>query len=125
MNLEKADNKITNAIETALKNISGLIDVNTVVGTPIKSEFGEFIVPISKVTIGVLVGGGEYGKIGIFKKGENLPYSAGNGAIVSLKPCGFLVKEENKFKIISVAETSTEKLVEKATDFIREIQDKQ
>ncbi len=122
MSLENSHAKISDAIETALKNINGMVDVNTVVGAPIKTDNGEYIVPISKVTIGVLVGGGEYGKIGIFKKGENLPYSAGNGAIISVKPNGFLVKEDGKYRMISVADSATEKLVEKTTDFIKELQ---
>ncbi len=123
MSLERTNNRISNAIETAFKNINELIDVNTVVGTPIKNELGEQIIPVSKVTIGVLVGGGEYGKIGIFKKGEDLPYSAGNGAVISIKPCGFLVKEEGKYKIISVSDTPTEMLINKTSEFIRELQE--
>ncbi len=122
MNLEKVNDKINNVIETTLKSINDLIDVNTVVGSPIKNELGEYIVPVSKVTIGILVGGGEYGKIGIFKKGEDLPYSAGNGAIISIKPCGFLVKEEEKYKMISVANSASEKFIEKTTDLISNLQ---
>lgn len=122
MDLQNSNNKINSAIETTLKNINNLIDVNTVVGNAIKTELGEYVIPISKVTITVLSGGGEYGKVGIFKKGEDLPYSAGNGAIISLKPSGFLVSENGKFKMISVADTASEKLVEKATEFINEFQ---
>ncbi len=122
MNLEKSNNRITGVIEATLKNINELIDVNTVVGTPVKTELGDYIIPVSKVTIGILAGGGEYGKITIFKKSEDLPYSAGNGAVISIKPCGFLVKEDTKYKMISVADSASEKLVEKATDFINELQ---
>ena len=122
MQLRNDSDKINKTIETALQNLSAMVDVNTVVGKPIKSDNGEYIVPISKVTVGVLAGGGEYGKINIFNKGSDLPYSAGNGAIVSMKPCGFLIKEGDKYKILSVADNPYEKLLEKATDFISEIQ---
>ena len=57
------NNKINKAIETAIKSLGTIIDVNTVVGKPIKTENGDYVVPISKVTIGVLAGGGEYGKV--------------------------------------------------------------
>ncbi len=114
------NNRINNAIETALKNLSTLVDVNTVVGKPIKTENGEYIVPISKVTVGVIAGGGEYGKVSVFKKGSDLPYSAGNGAIVSIKPCGFLLKDGG-YKLISVSESPYEKLIEKASDFIAQL----
>ena len=118
----RSDDKINKAIETALQNLSAMVDVNTVIGKPIKTDDGEYVVPISKVTLGVLAGGGEYGKINIFNKGSDLPYSAGNGAIVSMKPCGFLIKEGENYKILSIADTPYEKLLEKATDFISEIQ---
>ena len=118
------NNRINKAIETAIKNLSTMIDVNTVVGKPIKTDNGEYVIPVSKVTVGVLAGGGEYGKVGVFKKGSDLPYSAGNGAIVSVKPCGFLIKDGEKFRIISVADNPYEKLIEKASDFISDLQKK-
>ncbi len=112
------NNKISQTMNALLKNLSEIVDVNTVVGSPIKTQDGDYVVPVSKVTVGVLTGGGEYGKISIFKSGEDLPFSAGNGAIISIKPCGFLVKEQNKYKIINVATNSYEKILEKASDFI-------
>ena len=120
MRINETD-RINKSIETAIKNLGSMVDVNTVVGKPIKTESGEYIIPISKVTLGVLAGGGEYGKISIFKKGEDLPYSAGNGAIISVKPCGFLLKEGNSYKILSVADNPYEKLLDKASDFIAEL----
>ena len=121
MQLKNDSDKINKSIEVALQNLSALIDVNTVVGNPIKTENNDYIVPISKVTIGAIVGGGEYGKIGIFHKGDELPYSAGNGAIISMKPCGFLVKDSNGYKVLSIADNPYEKLIEKATDFMSEL----
>ncbi len=119
---EKTQGKINIAIETALKNINEFIDVNSVIGSPIKTEDGDIIIPISKVTVGVLVGGGEYGKIGIFKKGEDLPYSAGNGAVVSIKPSGFLIKDNTSYKLISAEESPSEKLIDKAIEIVSNMQ---
>ena len=113
MQSKTENNKINNVIETTLKNLSNVIDVNTVIGNPITSPDGSLIIPISKVIVGVLSGGGEYGKINLFKSGKDLPYSAGNGAIVSVKPCGFLINEGNGYKMVSVSETTYEKLFEK------------
>ena len=116
MALEK-ENKINSVIDTALKNLNTLIDVNTVVGKPVKTNDDEFIIPITKVTLGVLCGGGEYGKVSIFKSSSDLPYSAGNGAIISLKPCAFLLKrKDGDYKIINVSESTYEKILDKAID---------
>lgn len=121
MQSQVENNRITKVIESTFKNLSNIIDVNTVVGKPVKTDNGDFLVPISKVTIGILMGGGEYGKVTIFKKESDLPYSAGNGAIVSIKPCGFLLKEDDKFKLLSVSDKPYEKLLDKASDFIMEL----
>ncbi len=114
-------NKINNVIETTLKNLENIIDVNTVIGSPIKSTDGTLIIPISKVVVGVIAGGGEYGKVSLFKSGKDLPYSAGNGAIVSVKPCGFLINEGNGYKMISVCDSPYEKLFEKTTEFFEKL----
>lgn len=123
MNSEIKKDRINNVVETALKSISNLIDVNTVIGKPVRTEDGAYVLPISKVTIGVLVGGGEYGKINIFKNSSDLPYSAGNGAIISIKPCGFLINENNNYKILSVLEKPYEKMFDKITDIISGMKD--
>lgn len=124
MQSENELNRINQVIETAMKNLGGLIDVNTVVGSPIKTENGDFIIPVSKVTFGVLAGGGEYGKLNLFKKGSDLPYSAGNGAIVSVKPCGFLLKNEAGYKVLSVSDNAYESLIDKTADFLVNLKEK-
>lgn len=121
MESKRMENRINEIIETTLKNISQIIDVNTVIGKPINYENGDYIVPVAKVTVGVLIGGGEYGKNGLFKNND-LPYSAGNGAIISIKPSGVIVKEKENFKLMSISENPTEKIFEKATEIISNLQ---
>ena len=126
MQSETKNNRIDKVVETALKNISQMIDVNTVIGKPIKTENNEYILPISKVVVGVLSGGGEYGKINIFKNSEDLPYSAGNGAIISIKPCGFLIKDSNKnYKTVSVSDTPVEKIFDKLSNVLGSLYEKE
>ncbi len=122
MHLDTKNNRIEKVVETALKNIGTMIDVNTVIGKPIKSENGGYIIPVSKVTVGVLSGGGEYGKISIFKTSSDLPYSAGNGAIISVKPSAFLINENNEYKVLSVSDKPYEKMFDKITELISDIQ---
>ena len=118
MDLEK-QNRINNVIDTALKRINELVDVNTIIGKPYDLGNGEMIFPISKVTIGIVSGGGEYGKVGLFKSEKDLPYSVGNGSVVSLKPCGFLLKTKSSdIKFISVGCSKYDILIEKASEFL-------
>lgn len=112
-------NRINAVVETALKNLNSLVDADTVVGAPIKYDNGDYVIPLSNVTFGYLSGGGEYGKVSIFKKGENLPFSAGNGAIVSVKPCAFLVKKsDGEYSVLTVYNEPIEKLIDKASAFL-------
>jgi sporulation protein YtfJ len=117
--MEKSQkNRIDAVVETSLNKISNLIDVNTVIGEP-KIVGNSTIIPISTVTMGILSGGGEYGKCSIFKTKENLPFSAGNGSIISVKPKGFLIKNgEENFKFVSIEESNYEKIIDKASDFL-------
>ncbi len=121
MQLKSGRNRINNVIETTLKNLGNIIDVDAVIGKPITAQDGTTIIPISKITIGMLAGGGEYGKVSIFKKGDDLPYSAGNGAIVSVKPCGFLVNDGDGYKMVSISDSPYEKMLEKATNFFEKL----
>ena len=112
-------NKIKETINEAIMNLTDIIDVNTVVGSPITS--GEnTIIPIAKVTFCLLTGGGEYGKINVFQNGDDLPFSAGNGSVISIKPCGFLLKNKDEdYKILSVSNNNIDGLFDKTTEFIK------
>ena len=57
----RATGSIQNIMETTLETIKGSIDANTIIGDPIKTDT-TVVVPISKVTIGFGIGGGEYSK---------------------------------------------------------------
>lgn len=121
MKSKQKENKINSMVETSIKNLSEIIDVNMVVGKPFTTIDGDCLIPITKVTFGLLSGGGEYGKKNIFNKGESLPYSAGNGSVVSVKPCGFLYKNRNNYKFIQLTESNYEKIIDKVSDFLENI----
>ena len=121
--MENKFDKINKSIETAFNSLRELVDVDTVIGNPLATPDGEYIVPVSKVTIGTIMGGGEYGKVKMFSNNTDFPFSAGNGAVISIKPCCFLVKEKGEYKLLSVNENSCEKFVDKIIDFISTIKE--
>ena len=51
---------INDLISGAMDKIKTLVDSSTIVGESIKTDDGVTIIPISKVTVGFVVGGGEY-----------------------------------------------------------------
>lgn len=88
------ENKLEEIIRTSLENIRSMIDANTVIGTPISTDNGVTVIPISKVSVGYASGGVDFnGK----DKPANNPqnFGAGGGTGVSISPVGFLVIKSN------------------------------
>ena len=114
-----SENKIQSLMDSAMKDLNSLVDVNTIMGKPVTDENGTVIIPISKVTLGFMTGGGEYGDVKIVKGDEKTPFAGGSGAIISLKPAGFLVDNGNGVKIVNVSNDVYERLFETAEEFLK------
>jgi sporulation protein YtfJ len=112
------DSKVDSLIGSAMKSLNNLIDVNTVIGKPINTADGTIIIPISKVTMGFVTGGGEYGEIKVLKKDKDMPFGGGSGAVLSMKPYGFLIDNGNGFKLVSASNEPLDKLMDSAQNLI-------
>lgn len=94
---------IDNMMQTTMENIRSMVDVNTVVGSPVAGARDTTIIPISKVSFGFLAGGGEYAVEDSRSRTattDMLPFAGGTGAGVSVQPVGFLVVGENTVKVL-------------------------
>lgn len=89
---------IESIMTTTMENLKDMIDVDTVIGQPIAAGNGATVIPVSKVSLGFVAGGGEYA----VKEGAQgaqpqsgaaggLPFAGGTGTGVSVNPVGFLV----------------------------------
>lgn len=123
--MQRENNKIDKLIAGAMKSLNGLIDVNTVIGKPIKTDDGTTIIPVSKVTMGFVTGGGEYGDIKILKKDKTYPFGGGSGAVLSLKPYGFLIDCGGGYKLVRASGEPLDKLIDTASDFLQRINNEQ
>ena len=119
MSKEKSNNKIRELMASTMKDLNSLIDVNTVVGKPFKTDDGNTVIPVSKVTLGFMTGGGEYGEVKPFKKDKSIPFAGGSGAVVSLKPSGFLVDNGNQVSVLSVSDDLFSRVIESFDNFIK------
>ncbi|MBR2337584.1 MAG: sporulation protein YtfJ [Clostridia bacterium] len=119
MSKERANNKIRELMATAMKDLNSLVDVNTVIGKPVKVDQFTSVIPITKVTMGFMTGGGEYGEVKAIKNDKSLPFAGGSGAVVSLKPSGFLVERANGVQLLSVADDAFSRLIESVDNFIK------
>lgn len=103
-NCENVDKLIDNTFE----KLKDIIDANTIIGKTIKLSENIAIIPISKVSVGLVTGGGE-----MPVKRKNLT-SLGSTTGFTLIPIGFLTISGQGVNYIStsIAEPSTAKLIE-------------
>ncbi|EQJ61724.1 hypothetical protein QSQ_1264 [Clostridioides difficile P32] len=96
-------------METTLETIKGSIDANTIIGDPIKTDT-TVVVPISKVTIGFGIGGGEYSKgyddkdreIELKNEKSDTNFAGGSAGAISVQPVAFVVVESGETRIMSL-----------------------
>lgn len=124
--IENQKHPINKIMEEALTKIKTIIDVDTVVGSPLKTLDGITIIPITKVSVGFIAGGGEYSQnIPPKKQKDNYPFAGGSGAGFNINPIGFLVGKEGNLKFVGVdSKDSFEKIFKTATELIKKITDK-
>lgn len=99
------EHPIERIMDTAFTKIRTLVNADTVVGQPVTTADGVSIVPISKVTMGFLTGGGEYGDM-TREEYADYPFAGGSGAGVSVAPIGFLVSDGKSVKLVNIDDKS-------------------
>lgn len=105
MIIEHNEHPIERVMDNAFVKMKGLISADTVVGKPVATLDGVSIIPISRVTMGFLTGGGEYSDLSREKYSE-YPFAGGSGAGVSVSPVGFLVSDGKSVKLVGVDDKS-------------------
>ena len=117
--------KIESLVDVSLEKIRSLIDVNCVIGNAISMPDGTSVIPISKVSIGFVVGGGEYNDLNDKKHTAEFPMAGGTGGGFSVSPIGFFVVNKDKFKLIR-ADKSTAYfgLIKNATEVLKRLVEK-
>lgn len=116
---------------TAMNSIKQMIDVDTIIGQPIKALDNTVIIPISKVGFGFAAGGSEFNDetVNLYNKKEKeenikyrLPFGGGSGAGVSINPVAFLIVQDNNVKLLEASHISAlDKLVEYVPDVIEKV----
>ena len=84
------NNKLNELVDTALDNLRGLVDTNTVIGTPIVTASGTTVIPVSKISVGIAGGGNDYSQKAADQNGK-VNFSGGGGTGLTMIPLAFLV----------------------------------
>ena len=105
------DHPIENIMHSSMEQIKRLADVNTVIGSPIITEEGTMILPVSKVALGLLVGGGEYSAASPIKKSSldtrnesQYPFIGASTVGMSLTPLAFLAVQNGSVRVLPAKE---------------------
>ena len=98
---------ITELISNAMEKVKTVVDSSTIVGEKIISQDGDTIIPISKVTVGFVVGGGEYADMSARRVANHFPMSGGSSGGCSVSPVGFLIlKKDGDVEFVNVENKS-------------------
>lgn len=100
------NDNINNLISTAMEKIKTIVDSSTVIGREVKTQDGTTIIPISKVSVGYVVGGGEYADLSSRRVASHYPMAGGSSGGMSLTPVGFLIINSEGVKFVNVENKS-------------------
>ena len=93
-----SEHPIKDLMGVSMEKIKEMVDVNTIIGTPIQSPDGTVIIPISKVSFGFASGGSD-----LPTKNTNELFGGGAGAGVSIQPLAFIVVSNGDVKLLQMS----------------------
>ena len=99
------ENSIKEIITNSLEQARTVVDADTVIGQPIRTESGTIIIPVSKVSIGMATGGLD---LPAKDSSGSKNFGGGGGTGVSVSPIGFLTVYPNgAVEMLPIAPTQT------------------
>ena len=119
-----SENKMSDIIKASVEGIRSFTDMDTVIGTPITTQNGVTVIPVSKVAMGIATGGVDYaGK----KLSTSQNFGGGGGTGLSITPVAFLtVGKDADINLIHINDVPTDVdritgLIERAPELIDKI----
>ena len=114
-------NEISDVMKETMSKIKEMVDVNTIVGSPITTPDGVTLIPVSKVTFGFAAGGSD----GKAKETGKPPvrFGAGSGAGVTISPVAFIVLTGENARLLYV-DPPANTVVDKIIDLVPQVVDK-
>ena len=112
-------------MEKTMSKIREMVDVNTIVGSPINTVDGITLIPVSKVSFGFAAGGSDFPTK---KQKEDAPdaFGGGSGAGVKIEPVSFLIIRDGSVRMISAnagEQNSEEKFIDAMPDIIDKVKE--
>ena len=115
-------NQINEVLGLTMQKLKDMVDVNTVVGTPITTPDGVTVIPVSKISVGFASGGSDFAPKSLPANKANC-FGGGTGAGISVVPVSFLIIHGDNVRIIN-ADPVSNGPIDKAIDLLPELVDK-
>lgn len=97
---------INELISSSMDKIKTIVDSSTIVGEKVVTDDGSTIIPISRVSVGYVVGGGEYADLSSRRVANHFPMAGGSSGGMSVTPVGFLIESSGEIKFVNVENKS-------------------
>lgn len=98
-----AEHTIQGFMGVTMDKVREMVDANTVIGDPVRTDDGTTILPVSKITFGFASGGSDF-------EGKNAAnkelFGGGGGAGVSVIPVAFLVIKDGNVRTIQMSNSN-------------------
>ena len=110
-------NSLPNMLDNTIAKIREMVDVNSVIGTPITTPDGVTIIPVSKVSVGFGGGGSDF-------TSNKDAFGGGAGGGVKVTPICFLIVKDGAVRMMPVAapaNTTADRIVEQVPDVLDKI----
>lgn len=131
--MEEKNHTLNQLMNAAMDKVRLMADANTVVGEPIVA--GEVtLIPISRVSIGVGVGGSDFVSKNQKRPEADSCFGGGTGAGMNIDPIAFLVVRGDTVRVLPMLPPAdgalgrvvdmVPELVDKVTDFVEKQQEK-
>ena len=121
---------VENIMRSTLEQLQQIVDVETILGEPVAAGKDALVLPVSKVSLGFLSGGGEYGarpSAQPVKRSaemmdpaqERYPFAGTAVGGMSISPAGFLCVSDAGIRMVSVEAPGTlDRLIDRLPELI-------
>ena len=117
-------------LQTTMRELKNIVDVNTIVGNPIYGEGGSVVIPVSRVCLGFFAGGGDFPTQAVAKKGapdfdaSGYPFLGASVVGVSISPKAFLYMQGREVTLLHAdCDNTLDRLVQMIPTALTEIRD--
>lgn len=112
------EHPISELLKLSVESITNVIDVDIIIGNPIKLDSATLI-PISKIKCGFVSGGIDQKQLDLNKS----PFGGGAGAHANITPIAFIVETNKEVKILHLEEGAHkfETIIDMAKDVVNKL----